>query len=64
MGLEEKIANAKPTTFLTDGLTQEEVKQCVESGRKVTIDDEEAPTTPMRVVDIPGQENKIYVPIN
>jgi hypothetical protein len=28
------------------------------------IDDDEAPTTPMRVVDIPGQENKIYVPIN
>jgi len=64
MSLQDKITNAKPTTFLTDGLTQEEVKQCVESGRKVTIDDDEAPTTPMRVVDIPGQENKIYVPIN
>jgi hypothetical protein len=32
--------------------------------RKITIDDDEAPTTPMRAVDIPEQENKIYVPIN
>jgi hypothetical protein len=40
------------------------LQHLVDKEEKVTIDDEEAPTTPMRAVDIPGQENKIYVPIN
>ena len=36
MSLEDKIASAKPTTFLTDGLSEEEVKQSVDEGRKRT----------------------------
>ena len=34
MSLEDKIASAKPTTFLTDGLSEEEVKQAVDEGRR------------------------------
>ncbi len=32
--LQEKIANAKPSTWLTDGLTQEEVKQAIEKAKE------------------------------
>jgi len=31
---QEKIANAKPSTWLTDGLTDEEVKQIVDNAKK------------------------------
>ena len=34
MSLQDKIASAKPTTFLTDGLSKEEVKQAVDEGRR------------------------------
>ena len=34
MSLQDKIASAKPTTFLTDGLSEEEVKQAVDEGRR------------------------------
>ena len=34
MSLQDKINSAKPTTFLTDGLSKEEVKQAVDEGRK------------------------------
>lgn len=30
----EKIANAKPSTWLTDGLTQEEVKQAIKKAKE------------------------------
>ena len=40
------------------------LQHLVDKEEKVTIDDDEAPTTPMRAVDIPEQENKIYVPID
>jgi len=36
MSLQDKISSAKPTTFLTDGLSEEEVKQAVDEGRKRT----------------------------
>lgn len=34
MSLQDKINSAKPTTFLTDGLSEEEVKQAVDEGRR------------------------------
>ena len=38
MSLQDKINSAKPTTFLTDGLSEEEVRQAVEEGRKRVSD--------------------------
>lgn len=32
--LRKKIANAKPTSWLTDGLTKEEVEQAIAEGNK------------------------------
>ena len=34
MSLQDKINSAKPTTFLTDGLSMEEVKQAIDEGIK------------------------------
>ena len=34
MSLQDKINSAKPTTFLTDGLSPEEVRECVKKGKE------------------------------
>lgn len=53
MSLQDKISSAKPTTFLTDGLSREEVKQAVDEGRKRT-------DTVKLIIEIPKElyENK------
>lgn len=34
MSLQDKFNSAKPTTFLTDGLSPEEVRECVKKGKE------------------------------
>ena len=34
MSLQDKINSAKPTTFLTDGLSPKEVRECVKKGKE------------------------------
>ena len=59
MSLQDKISSAKPTTFLTDGLSEEEVKQAVDEGRKSVSD------TVKLIIEIPKEKlniikNKMY----
>ena len=58
MSLQDKINSAKPTTFLTDGLSEEEVRQAVDEGRKRVSD------TVKLIIEIPKAEYERLVYID